>query len=230
MSEPSAKSTIEAALFASVSPLSLAQLARLVQQEPADVQQMIESLQADYAHRGIQLNQVASGYRFVVPPAYSEMLVALQDSKPPRYSRAFMETLALIAYRQPITRGEIEEIRGVAVSSKIIKTLQDNDWIKACGARDVPGKPVLWGTTKGFLDDFNLCSIKALPPLTALLDLEQAEQDLTQQLTMAIEGHKGTESAAESATLQEEEEPSGQPESADATLSSVATPEEVSSE
>ena len=128
--------------------------------------------------RGIELVEVASGYRLQVREQYSPWLGGLFSERPPRYSRALLETLALIAYRQPITRGEIEDVRGVVVSSNIIKTLMEREWIRVLGHREVPGRPALYGTTREFLDHFGLKSLEGLPPLAAIRDLDQMEPDL----------------------------------------------------
>lgn len=135
-----------------------------------------------YQNRGIELVEVASGYRFQAKADYAPWIHQLFSKKPARYSRALLETLALIAYRQPITRGEIEEIRGVAVSTQIMKTLTSRDWIRVIGTKDVPGKPVLLGTTKQFLDDFNLKTLAELPPLQQLTDLDAVASQIELKL------------------------------------------------
>lgn len=137
----------------------------------SEIQALIESLQEDYKDRGIELKKLSSGYAFQTRSQYSIWVTKLFQTKPPKYSRALLETLALIAYRQPITRPEIEAIRGVAVSSHIIKTLLDRDWIRIAGHRDVPGKPTLFATTTYFLDYFNLHKLGDLPPLESLSSL-----------------------------------------------------------
>lgn len=143
-----------------------------------DIRKAIHELMEQYAHGGLQLKQVASGFRLQVKPAYETWVSRLWDQRPPRYSRALMETLALIAYRQPITRGEIEDIRGVSVSTNIIKTLQEREWVKPLGHKDVPGKPALYGTTRGFLDYFNMKSLNELPTLAEIRDLDQYHPEL----------------------------------------------------
>lgn len=143
-----------------------------------DIRQAIHELTEQYHTSGIELKQVASGFRFQIKPAYETWVSRLWDQKPPRYSRALMETMALIAYRQPITRGEIEDIRGVSVSSNIIKTLQEREWVKPLGHKDVPGRPTLYGTTKEFLDYFNLKSLNELPTLAEIKDLDQYHPEL----------------------------------------------------
>lgn len=185
------KNIVEAILMASDEPLSLDKLMdvfvlndssdnREEADQPAvptetlsksEIQALIEALQEDYQDRGIELKKLSSGYAFQTRSQYSIWVTQLFQTKPPKYSRALLETLALIAYRQPITRPEIEAIRGVAVSSHIIKTLLDRDWIRVAGHRDVPGKPTLFATTSYFLDYFNLHKLGDLPPLESLSNL-----------------------------------------------------------
>jgi len=143
-----------------------------------DIRQAIYELVEKYEDAGLELKQVASGFRFQIRPAYETWVTRLWDQKPPRYSRALLETVALIAYRQPITRGEIEDIRGVSVSTNIIKTLQEREWVKLLGHKDIPGKPALYGTTKEFLDYFNLKSLNELPTLSEIKDLNQFHPEL----------------------------------------------------
>jgi len=168
---------VEGALFAAHQPLSIDRLCQLFSetQRPSNAQisNAIAALQVKYAETsGLELREVGSGFRFQVKPEFSPWVAKLWEEKPARYSRALLETLALIAYRQPITRGEIEEIRGVAVSSTIVKTLLEREWVKVVGHRDVPGRPALYASTRLFLDYFNLASLDKLPPLTELIDLE----------------------------------------------------------
>jgi segregation and condensation protein B len=143
-----------------------------------DIRQAIYELGEKYEGSGLELKQVASGFRFQIRADYETWVARLWDHKPPRYSRALLETLSLIAYRQPITRGGIEDIRGVSVSTNIIKTLQEREWIKPLGHKDVPGKPTLYGTTKEFLDYFNLKSLNELPTLSEIKDLDQYHPEL----------------------------------------------------
>lgn len=161
---------LETALLTSGEPLALADLRRLFDDElGADVlRKLLDELRHDWTGRGIELVNVASGWRFRARPEYQRYLDRLGPQKPPRYSRAVLETLAIIAYRQPVTRGDIEETRGVAVSPNIIKALETRGWIDVVGHRDVPGKPALFGTTRSFLDDLNLRSLDELPPLEDL--------------------------------------------------------------
>ncbi len=175
-------SILEAALFSQAQALSIEQLLTLFDLDEAihaaQIEAALSELQARYRGRGVELVQVASGYRFQVPRAYGPWVSRLQEEKPQRYSRALLETLALIAYRQPMTRGDIEAIRGVAVSTQILRTLLERDWIRVAGHRDVPGRPALYVTTRQFLDSFQLTRLADLPPLSALRDLEQINAEL----------------------------------------------------
>ena len=179
------KRIVEAALLASSTPLSLPHLLQLFgeNEQPSheDLARALDELARDSEGRGIELKEVASGFRYQVRAEVNAWVSRLWTERQTRYSRAQLETLALIAYRQPITRGEIENIRGVAVSSNIIKTLEEREWIRTVGHRDVPGKPELFGTTRTFLDYFNLKSLDELPPLAEIRDL----QDFDPQLGLA---------------------------------------------
>ena len=170
---------VEAALLAANQPLTLAQLHGLFPlDEPApdgSVERALETLREACADRGVELVEVASGFRYQVKADVHAWVARLWTERQTKYTRATLETLALIAYRQPITRGEIEQVRGVAVSSNIIKALEEREWIRVVGHRDVPGKPALFGTTKGFLDYFNLKRLDELPPLSELKDLGDLE-------------------------------------------------------
>lgn len=182
MSEIPVKRIVEAALLAASQPLTRLQLAGLFdEQEQVDLSEVanaLEELAEDAALRGVALVEVASGYRYQVRPELQPWIARLWTERQTRYSRAMLETLALIAYRQPITRGEIEQIRGVAVSSQIIRTLEEREWVRVLGYRDVPGRPALLGTTRAFLDYFSLRSLDALPPLAAVRDLESIDPEL----------------------------------------------------
>ena len=178
------KPILEALFAASDKPLSVNQLFELFvgdidQPGKDDIRKAIQELVEKYQHGGMELKQVASGYRFQVRADYEVWVARLWEQKPPRYSRALMETLALIAYRQPITRGEIEDIRGVSVSTNIIKTLQERDWVKSLGHKEVPGRPTLYGTTREFLDYFNLKTLNELPTLAEIRDLDQFNPEFT---------------------------------------------------
>lgn len=173
---------VEAALLAAPQPLTVTQLAGLFpEDEPApqgSLQQALDELREACTDRGVELVEVASGYRFQVKAAVHPWVARLWTERQARYTRATLETLALIAYRQPITRGEIEQIRGVAVSTNTVKLLEEREWVRVVGHRDVPGKPALFGTTKGFLDYFGLRSLDELPPLAELKDIPELEPQL----------------------------------------------------
>lgn len=176
---------VEAALLAATAPLSVASLRRLFDDDPGPdlVRRLLDALREEWgaADRGVELVQLASGWRFQTRPQYQVYLDRLKDEKPPRYSRAVMETLAIIAYRQPVTRGDIEDIRGVAVSPNILKTLESRGWVDIVGQRDTPGRPALFATTRRFLDDMGLRSLTELPALAEiekimdLVDVSQTE-------------------------------------------------------
>ena len=188
MLEQPLKHVVEAALLAAGRPLPIKELLEVFPDElfvseedrpkKEDILRVIEELNQDYLERSFQIIEVASGFRIQVRQAFSKWLNSLWDEKPVRYSRALLETLAIIAYRQPVTRGEIEEIRGVAVSTNIIKTLDERGWIRVIGHRDVPGRPAMYGTTKEFLDYFQLKSLDELPSLSEIRDLESFNQKL----------------------------------------------------
>ena len=164
------KRVLETVLLASSEPVAMSELRRIfdVQIAPDMLRKALEELRTDWDGRGVALVNVASGWRFCARPEYQKFVDRLNPQKPPRYSRAVMETLAIIAYRQPVTRGDIEDIRGVTVSSNIIRTLELRGWIDVVGHREVPGRPALYATTKSFLDDLNLRSLDELPPLEEL--------------------------------------------------------------
>ena len=182
MDQPLINRIVEGALLASSQPLTLAQLQGLFPEEepapPGSVERALELLREGCAQRGVELVEVASGFRFQVTNEVHGYITRLWTERKTRYTRATLETLALIAYRQPITRGEIEQVRGVAVSSNIIQALEEREWIRVIGHRDVPGKPALFGTTKGFLDYFGLKRLDELPPLSELRDLGELEPQL----------------------------------------------------
>ena len=176
------KQIVEAAIFAADGPLDRDALLLLFDEqerpEKADLSRSLEQISEDYAERGIELKEVASGFRFQVRKDLGPWVSLLWQEKPPRYSRAILETLALVAYRQPITRGEIEEIRGVSVSSHIIKSLLERNWVRVVGHRDVPGRPAMFATTRQFLDYFDLKSLEDLPPLSEIKDLDKLNEEL----------------------------------------------------
>jgi len=181
-SQTSLKNILEALLLASGEPLTTAQMAAVFSEDecptPTEIGQALEQLAGDYQDRGVELKEVASGFRLQVRQEVNSWVSRLWEERPQRYSRALLETIALIAYRQPITRGDIEEVRGVAVRSNIIRTLQEREWIRVVGHRDVPGKPALFGTTKVFLDYFNLKSLDDLPSLAEIRDMDNLEPEL----------------------------------------------------
>ncbi len=194
MDENEIKYFLEAALLAAGRPLSIDQLKELFDgrtaPEKAEIRKAIATLNDEYEERGIVVSEVASGFRMQVKSSMADRLQKLWEERPPRYSRALFETLALIAYRQPITRGDIEEIRGVSVSSNITRQLLERDWVRVVGHRDVPGRPAMFGTTKGFLDYFSLKKLDDLPPLADLSDWE----NLRVQLNLPeVEGRDGSE-------------------------------------
>ncbi len=182
LSQSLLKNIIESAIFASPSPLSIDEILSLFadEEKPSrqQIQTLIKDLQNDYATRPLEVVEIASGYRFQVRAKFSPWISKMWQDKPPKLSRAMLETLAIIAYRQPVTRAEIEAIRGVVVSTQIIKALFDRDWIAVVGHREVPGRPALLATTRDFLDAFNLKSLAELPPLAALRDLDTIEAEL----------------------------------------------------
>jgi segregation and condensation protein B len=206
---------IEAAIMVAGHPLTMVSLQNLFPEDgrpsAADIKSVLAALKERYAHSesGIELQEVASGYRFTAKKDLSPWLSRLWEERAPRYSRAFLETLVLIAYKQPVTRGEIEEIRGVTVSSNIMKTLQEREWIRVIGYRELPGKPAIYGTTREFLDYFNLKSLTDLPSLAEFKDL--AVQDEKLQVQLALEnseiGPDDSEKIPEEnqATLEEDE-------------------------
>ena len=173
---------IEAALLAAGRPLSVEQIQALFDgrstPQKAEIRDAIKALNEDYELRGIEIAEVASGFRVQIKATMASRLQKLWEERPPRYSRALFETLALIAYRQPITRGEIEEVRGVSVSSNIVRTLMERDWIRVVGHRDVPGRPAMFGTTKSFLDYFGLKKLDDMPELADLADWESLRVQL----------------------------------------------------
>ena len=179
------KPIIEAALLASTQPMTIPQLLELFGEEDEVGRELVakalEALAEDCTGRGVELQEVASGFRYQVRQDVHPWLSRLWTEKPSRYSRALLETLALIAYRQPITRPEIEQIRGVVVSSNIIKTMEEREWIRVVGYRDVPGRPALFGTTRSFLDYFNLKSLDELPPLSEIRDMEDPQMRIDQE-------------------------------------------------
>lgn len=182
MDQPLINRIVEGALLASPQPLTLVQLRELFPEDepapPGSIERALEQLREACAGRGVELVEVASGFRYQVTGEVHGWISRLWTERKTRYTRATLETLALIAYRQPITRGEIEQVRGVAVSSNIIQALEEREWIRVVGHRDVPGRPALFGTTRGFLDYFGLKRLDELPPLSELKDMAELEPQL----------------------------------------------------
>lgn len=186
ITEQQLKNIIEAALLAAGEPLNVERLLSLFEEEERPEKKTIvaaiEALQADCEGRGIELREVGSGFRYQARSDVSRWVSRLWEERAPRYSRALLETLALVAYRQPITRAEIEDIRGVAVSSSIMKTLLERGWVRIIGHRDVPGRPALYASTREFLDYFNLTSLDELPTLSELKDIDKINTELDLRL------------------------------------------------
>ncbi|PCJ28492.1 MAG: SMC-Scp complex subunit ScpB [SAR86 cluster bacterium] len=176
------KMIVEGLLLAAGRPLSLDNIIQVFSDDEKpdrdELKAVMQRITEECGDRGFELKEIASGYRFQVKQDLSEWVAKLWEERPPRYTRALLETLALIAYRQPITRGDIEEIRGVGVSSNIIRTLLDREWVRVVGHRDVPGRPAMFATTKGFLDYFNLKSLQELPPLSEVKELDKGDPEL----------------------------------------------------
>jgi segregation and condensation protein B len=200
MEDTEIKYFVEAALLAAGRPLSVQQLQDLFDgrstPDKSRIRQAIADLEGDYEGRGLTVSEVASGFRLQIKTAMAARLQKLWEERPPRYSRALFETLALIAYRQPITRGEIEEVRGVTVSSNIMRSLMEREWVRVVGHRDVPGRPAMFGTTRQFLDYFGLKKLDDLPPLADLsdweslrvqLDLPEVDEDVAEDMPASAE-------------------------------------------
>lgn len=192
------KNIIEAALLVAGQPLTLDKLASMFPEGSCptreELRAVIEELNRDYAARGIELRQIDKSFRVQTREKYAPYIAKLVEERPPRYSRALLETLAIIAYRQPVTRGDIEEIRGVAVSTDIIRTLLEREWVREVGRREVPGRPVLYGTTREFLEHFNLKSLEDMPTLADLRPIEQISAELDRRLAgqgMAVSPSEG---------------------------------------
>ena len=179
-----AKRIIEAALLSSQEPVSIADLKRLFDEDPGPdtLRRLLDELREDWAQKAVELVSLASGWRFQTRPEFRPFMDRINPEKRPRYSRAVMETLAIIAYRQPVTRGDVEDIRGVTVSTPIIQALESRGWIDVVGHRDTPGRPALYATTKTFLDDLGLRSLQELPPLEEIARTLQLEPAATPQV------------------------------------------------
>lgn len=182
MNHQQLKNIVEATLLTAGRPLSIDQLLTLFSEDEMpsrdDIRKVLNDLDDDFSERGVELKQVSSGFRIQVKQDLAPWISRLSEERPVRYSRALLETLALVVYRQPITRAEIEDVRGVAVSTSIIRTMLDRNWIKVVGHREVPGKPALYGTTRQFLDYFNLKSLSDLPPLADIRSIDDIQRDL----------------------------------------------------
>ena len=189
----SLKNILEALLLASGEPLTLSTIASVFTDEErpsqSDIGNALQELATDCEERGLELKEVASGFRLQVRQEVNPWVSRLWEDRPQRYSRALLETLALIAYRQPITRGDIEEVRGVSVRTNIIRMLQEREWIRVVGHRDVPGKPALFGTTKVFLDYFDLKSLDDLPSLAEIMDMGSIEPELNLEIVAEPQEH-----------------------------------------
>lgn len=225
------KRIIEAALLAAGQPLNLTQLGALFPEdqppESGMIERALQALREESSERGVELVEVASGFRFQVRDEVQPWVGRLWAERQTRYSRAQLETLALIAYRQPITRGEIEQIRGVTVSSHIIRTLEDREWIRVVGHRDVPGRPALFGTTRAFLDYFNLKSLDQLPPLSELRDIPDFEPQLSLEPAAAAlppDAFAGSDAAAPVSDID-----STEPEAAEETVEAAVLNESAES-
>jgi len=182
MNNEKLKPIVEGLIFAADEPMSIKDLFAIFTEnesiEKVQIKEVLDELKSDYEGKGLELKEVGNGFRFQVREEHAEWVAKLWQERPARYSRASLETLALIAYRQPITRAEIEDVRGVSVSSNIIKALVEREWVRVVGHRDVPGKPALYSTTKEFLDYFNLKSLEDLPPLSELKDIDSINEQL----------------------------------------------------
>lgn len=200
---------IEAALLAAGKPLNLDQIRELFTEEERPARQVIEhalsQLELACADRSYELRKVSSGYRFQIREDYATWVGRLFEEKPQRYSRALLETLALIAYRQPITRGEIEDIRGVTVSSNIVRTLMEREWVRIVGHKDVPGRPAMYATTRQFLDYFNMTTLEQLPPLSEIRDLEEIGREIEQKIQAEIQFDTPTPDAEDAASSTDED-------------------------
>ena len=193
-----AKRIIEAAMLSSQEPLSLADLKRLFDEEigPDTLRRLLDELRGEWAGRAVELVNLASGWRFQTRPDFQPFIDRLNPEKRPRYSRAVMETLAIIAYRQPVTRGDVEDIRGVAVTAPIIQSLESRGWIDVVGHRDTPGRPALYATTKAFLDDLGLRSLQELPPLEEIARTLQLEAEPAQPATAQLAANESVNESA----------------------------------
>ena len=189
------RNIIEAALLVAGQPLTIDKMLAMFPEgsQPAreDIRVVLDALASEYTARGVELREIGKGWRIQTREKYAEYVARLLEERPQRYTRALLETLAIIAYRQPVTRGEIEHIRGVSVSTDIIRTLTERGWVKEIGRRDVPGRPALLGTTREFLEHFNLKSLEDMPPLAELRSLEEVGAELERRETPAVTPDRG---------------------------------------
>ena len=233
MDQDEIKYFIEAALLAAGRPMSVDQLHGLFDEsaapDKAQIRQAIKDLLDDYEDRGLTITEVASGFRIQVKASMADRLQKLWEERPPRYSRALFETLALVAYRQPITRGEIEEIRGVSVSTNIVRSLMEREWVRVVGHRDVPGRPAMFGTTRQFLDYFGLKKLDDLPPLADLSDWESLRVQLNLPAVEEDEQEPEVESAeiTDLPVLYAEDEPGDEPDDGEPADDGERTFEEI---
>ena len=216
------KTILETIMLSTTEPLSVVELSKLFDDEIGQdlVRRLLDELRAEWAGRGVELKPLSTGWRFQTKPEFQKYLDRLNPEKPPQYSRATLETLAIIAYRQPVTRGDIEEIRGVTVSSHIIKTLEERGWIDTVGHREVPGRPAIFATTKRFLDELGLTSLKELPPLDELAQVlhlenqetngEAANAELVENTIEEIPGENSASASDESDNEDSGDESSGE--------------------
>jgi len=230
------KLVLETALLAANDPMPQSELKKLFDEEFDDDtwRTLLDDLRRDWANRGVELVQLATGWRFQTRPEYQAYLDRLKNEKPAKYSRAVMETLAIIAYRQPVTRGDIEDIRGVAVSPNILKTLEARGWIDTVGHRDAPGRPALHATTRKFLDDLGLRSLSELPPLTEIEKvMDLAEQPAAAPAPEAVQASLVPQDSAQAQVFPDEEIPVNSEVPSDAETAAVpeaASPEETSTQ
>jgi segregation and condensation protein B len=235
MSETYLKNVIEAALLAAARPVSLSELQQIFDEQTRptakELRALLEQLSGDYEGRGVTIRETANGFRFQVRSEFAQEVSRLWPDRPRKYSRALLETLALIAYRQPITRAEIENVRGVAVNPEIVKTLMERNWVRVVGHRDVPGHPELLGTTSEFLDYFSLKSIEDLPPLAELKSLTDLNPQLPLPVNDAAEAgsaEPGVPEYGESAVVPESAAPPGDDGGLDAASDEDGDDEELS--
>jgi segregation and condensation protein B len=234
MDQDQIKSVIEGVLLVAGKPMSIDQLERIFEPDEAQptrqvLREILGELQQETEGRALELKEVASGFRYQVRTDVAPWVGRLWEEKPPRYSRALLETLALVAYRQPITRAEIEDVRGVSVSSHIVKTLLEREWVRVVGHREVPGRPALYGTTRQFLDYFNLKNLDELPTLAELRDLDSLHPELELDNSDAVDAAPGSDTESDSET-ELDAEAETQTEEVEAPAEAGTTEDETASE